>query len=116
MIVFAIALDLANLQQQSKINGFIRAVSLLSELNMMREKEQEPQNNTQILNRQHLLQFYHPCWLNAEQPVWSDWQSGWFNEGGPICDCQMKINMNMIKCTIFQLIELQMNRLKTTTK
>ncbi len=69
MIVFAIALDLANLQQQSKINGFIRAVSLLSELNMMTEKEQESQNNTQIINRQHLLQFYHPCWLNAEQPV-----------------------------------------------
>lgn len=65
MTVFAIALDLANLQQQSKINGFIRAVSLLSELNMMREKEQEPQNNIQIINRQHLLQFYHPCWLNA---------------------------------------------------
>ncbi len=63
MAVFVAVLNLANLKQDRKINGFLWVVSFLSELTVMREKEQAPQNN--LINR-HLILLYYLGWMQQQ--------------------------------------------------
>lgn len=66
MTVFVAVLNLVNLKQDRKINGFLRVVSFLSELTVMREKEQAPQNN--LINRhlRHLILLYYLGWMQQQ--------------------------------------------------
>ncbi len=66
MAVFVAVLNLANLKQDRKINGFLWVVSFLSELTVMREKEQAPQNNRINRHLRHLILLYYLGWMQQQ--------------------------------------------------